>query len=402
MDFSLTEEHLMAQQMVRDFALNEIYPTIKEWDRKQQLNPIVLPRMAELGILGINIPVRYGGQGFDYLTLALVCEELERIDTPLRVIMSVHMGLNSMSILQWGTEEQKQRFLVPQAKGEKYGAFGLTEPNAGSDVAAMSSTARREGDVYILNGEKMWISLATKAHNFLVFAKTDPHANPPHSGITAFMITNEMKGVTTGDIHGKLGVRAGSTGWIAMQDVEVPVENRIGEEGEGFYIAMAALDNGRYTVGAGAVGLIRACLEDSIKYAHARETFGKPIAKHQLVQQKIAFMQQWYDASKLLIMKAGWLKNIGQRNTRETSVAKWYATDMSVQAALEAIQIHGAYGFSDEYDVERYLRNGKGAVIYEGTSEIHQLMQAGYALGFREDRPLRCELPAYDPDFWQN
>ncbi|MCB9438448.1 MAG: acyl-CoA dehydrogenase family protein [Anaerolineales bacterium] len=402
MDFSLTEEHLMAQQMVRDFAHNEIYPTIKEWDRKQQLNPIVLPRMAELGILGINIPVRYGGQGFDYLTLALVCEELERVDTPLRVIMSVHMGLNSMSVLQWGTEEQKQRFLVPQAKGEKYAAFGLTEPNAGSDVAAMSSTARREGDVYILNGEKMWISLATKAHHILVFAKTDPHANPPHSGITAFMITDDMKGVTSGDIHDKLGVRAGSTGWVAMQDVEVPVENRIGEEGEGFYIAMAALDNGRYTVGAGAVGLIRACLEDSIKYAHSRETFGKPIAKHQLVQQKIAFMQQWYDASKLLIMKAGWLKNIGQRNTRETSVAKWYATDMSVQAALEAIQIHGAYGFSDEYDVERYLRNGKGAVIYEGTSEIHQLMQAGYALGFREDRPLRCELPAYDPEFWQN
>lgn len=402
MDFSLTEEHLMAQQMVRDFAHNEIYPTIKEWDRKQELNPIVLPRMAELGILGINIPVRYGGQGFDYLTLALVCEELERVDTPLRVIMSVHMGLNSMSVLQWGTEEQKQRFLVPQAKGEKYAAFGLTEPNAGSDVAAMSATARREGDVYILNGEKMWISLATKAHHILVFAKTDPHADPPHSGITAFMITDDMKGVTSGDIHGKLGVRAGSTGWIAMQDVEVPVENRIGEEGEGFYIAMAALDNGRYTVGAGAVGLIRACLEDSIKYAHSRETFGKPIAKHQLVQQKIAFMQQWYDASKLLIMKAGWLKNIGQRNTRETSVAKWYATDMSVQAALEAIQIHGAYGFSDEYDVERYLRNGKGAVIYEGTSEIHQLMQAGYALGFREDRPLRCELPAYDPEFWQN
>lgn len=402
MDFSLTEEHLMAQQMVRDFAHNEIYPTIKEWDRKQELNPIVLPRMAELGILGINIPVRYGGQGFDYLTLALVCEELERVDTPLRVIMSVHMGLNSMSVLQWGTEEQKQRFLVPQAKGEKYAAFGLTEPNAGSDVAAMSATARREGDVYILNGEKMWISLATKAHHILVFAKTDPHADPPHSGITAFMITDDMKGVTSGDIHGKLGVRAGSTGWIAMQDVEVPVENRIGEEGEGFYIAMAALDNGRYTVGAGAVGLIRACLEDSIKYAHSRETFGKPIAKHQLIQQKIAFMQQWYDASKLLIMKAGWLKNIGQRNTRETSVAKWYATDMSVQAALEAIQIHGAYGFSDEYDVERYLRNGKGAVIYEGTSEIHQLMQAGYALGFREDRPLRCELPAYDPEFWQN
>lgn len=401
MDFLLTEEHLMAQKMVRDFAQKEVYPTIKEWDRKQEMNPDVLPRMAELGILGINIPVMYGGQGFDYLTLALACEELERVDTTLRVVMSVHMGLNSMAVLQWGTEEQKQRFLVPQAKGEKYAAFGLTEPNAGSDVAAMQTTARREGDVYILNGEKMWISLASKAHHFLVFAKTDTRADPPHSGITAFMVTRDMKGLTTGDIHGKLGVRAGSTGWFAMENVEVPVENRIGEEGEGFYIAMSCLDNGRYTVGAGAVGLIRACLEDSIKYCHERTTFGKEIGKHQLVQQKIAYMQQWYDAGRLLIFKSGWMKNMGQRNTRETSMAKWYTTDMSVQAALEAIQIHGAYGFSDEYDVERYLRNSKGGVIYEGTSEIHQLMQAGYALDYRVDRPIRCELPAYDPEIWQ-
>lgn len=399
MDFSLTEEHQKAQEMVGDFALREVYPTIKEWDRKQQMNPNVLPRMGELGILGINIPVRYGGQGFDYITLALVCEELERVDTTLRVIMSVHMGLNSMGVLQWGTEEQKQQFLVPQARGERYAAFCLTEPDAGSDVAAMRATAKKQGDVYILNGEKMWISLASKAHHFLVFAKTDPAAG--HAGITAFMVTQDMKGVTTGDIHGKLGVRAGSTGWVNMQNVEVPTSHRIGEEGEGFYIAMSCLDNGRYTVAAGAVGLIRACLEDSIKYAKERQTFGKPIARHQLVQQKLAYMQQWYEAARLLVLRAGWLKNMGHRNTRETSLAKWYATDMSVQAALEAVQIHGAYGFSDEYDVERYLRNSKGAVIYEGTSEIHQLMQAQYALGYREDKPLRCELPAYDPDFWQ-
>ncbi|MCI0708651.1 MAG: acyl-CoA dehydrogenase family protein [Chloroflexi bacterium] len=402
MDFKLSEEHLMAQKMVRDFAMNEVYPTISEWDRKQEMNPDVLPRMAELGILGINIPVRYGGQGFDYITLGLACEELERVDTTLRVIMSVHMGLNSMGVLQWGTEEQKQRFLVPQAKGEKYAGFGLTEPNAGSDVAAMRATARRERDVYILNGEKMWISLASKGHHFLVFAKTDPHADPAYAGISAFMVTSDMKGVTTGDIHGKLGVRAGSTGWIAMQDVEVPVENRIGEEGEGFYISMSCLDNGRYTVASGATGLIRGALEESLKYCHERKTFGKEIGKHQLVQQKIAYMQQWYDAARLLYLRAGWLKNEGERNTRETSMAKWYATDMSVQAALEAVQIHGAYGFSDEYPVERYLRNSKGAVIYEGTSEIHQLMQAGYALGYREDRPLRCELPAYDEEYWQN
>jgi alkylation response protein AidB-like acyl-CoA dehydrogenase len=399
MDFTLSQEHLMAQKMVRDFAQKEIAPVIKDWDRKQEMNPAELPRMAELGILGINVPVRYGGQGFDYITLGLVCEELERVDTHLRVVMSVHVGLNSMALLQWGTEDQKQRFLTPQAKGEKYAAFCLTEPGVGSDVVNMASTARREGDVYILNGEKMWISLATKAHHFLVVAKTDPAAG--HNGLTAFIVTRDMKGVTTGDLHGKLGVRAGSTGWVAMQDVEVPVENRLGEEGEGFKIAMSCLDNGRYTVAAGATGLIRACLEDSIKYANTRVSFGKEIGKHQLVQQKIAFMQQWYDCASLLCYKVGWMKNQGLRNTRETSMAKWYATDQSVQAALEAIQIHGAYGFSDEYDVERYLRNSKGATIYEGTSEIHQLMQAGYALGLRDDGALRCELPAYDAEAWQ-
>ena len=220
--------------------------------------------------------------------------------------------------------------------------------------------------------------------------------------MSAFIVTSDMPGVTTGDIHGKLGVRAGSTGWIAMQDVEVPVANRLGEEGEGFKIAMSALDNGRYTVASGATGLIRACLEDSMKYAKDRRTFGKPIAEHQLIKQKIGYMKQWYEAAQLLYLRAGWLKNLGNRNTQETGLAKWYATDHSVQAALEAVQIHGAYGFSDEYPVERYLRNSKGGVIYEGTSEIHQLMQADYAFGFREDNPLRCELPTYDPEFWQN
>lgn len=400
LNFSLTSEQQEVAQMIREFGAREITPSIKEYDRKQEMHPSTLSRMAELGILGINIPVQYGGQGYDYVTLGLVCEELEAIDTTLRVVMSVHMGLNSMALLQWGTEEQKQRFLTPQASGEKYAGFCLTEPGAGSDVAAMRATARKDGDDYILNGEKMWISLASKAHHFLFFAKTDTHANPAHDGITAFMITRDMPGVTTGDIHGKLGVRAGSTGWVNCADVRVPAANRIGEEGEGFKIAMSCLDNGRYTVAAGATGLIRASLEASIKYAHERETFGKPIAKHQLVQQKIAWMQQWYDCARLLYLRVGWMKNEGQRNTREVSMAKWYATDMSFKAAHEAIQVHGAYGFSDEYDVERYLRNSRGGIIYEGTSEIHQLMQAGYALGFREDKPLRCELPAYDAAVW--
>jgi glutaryl-CoA dehydrogenase (non-decarboxylating) len=401
MDFALSSEHQMVQKMVRDFAEKEMKPTIKEWDRQQAMNPETLPRMAALGILGICIPMKYGGQGFDYISLGLTCEELEAVDTSLRVVMSVHMGLNSLALLQWGSEEQKQRFLVPQAKGEKYAMFGLTEPGVGSDVANMSSTAKKDGGDYIINGEKMWISLATKAHHILWFAKTDPNAKDPHEGITAFMIETNTKGVTSGDIHGKLGVRAGSTGWVNCNDVRVPATNRIGEEGEGFKIAMSSLDNGRYTVGSGAAGLIRASLEASVRYAKERKTFGREIGKHQLIQQKIAYIAQRYEIARLLYLRAGWLKNLGRRNTRETSLAKWYATDASFEAANDAIQVHGAYGYSDEYYVERYLRNSRGAIIYEGTSEIHQLMQAGYALGYREDGELRCELPAYDPKVWQ-
>ncbi len=402
MDFALTPEQVQAQQMVRDFVRKEVNPVIKEADRTQQMPPQFLSRMAELGILGICLPQRYGGQGFDYTTLGLVCEELEAGDTSLRVVMSVHMGLNSMALLQWGTEEQKQRFLVPQAKGEKYAMFGLTEPGVGSDVAAMSSTAQRAGDDYIINGEKMWISLATKAHNILWVARTNPERPDPHDQLSAFIIETDRPGVTRGDIHGKLGVRAGSTGWVNCADVRVPASNRLGEEGEGFKIAMSCLDNGRFTVGAGAVGLIRACLEASVAYANTRKTFGREIGKHQLMQEKIAKMVRDYEYGRLMMLKVGWMKNHGLRNTRETSLLKWFATDASFQAAHEAIQIHGAYGYSDEYDVERYLRNSRGAIIYEGTSEIHMLMQAGYALGYRRDGELRCELPPYDPAAWES
>ncbi len=401
MDFTLTEEHLQAQKMVRDYVQKEIAPIIKEADRSQTMNPDILPRMGELGILGICIPAKYGGQGFDYITLALVCEELEAMDTSLRVIMSVHMGLNSMALLQWGTEEQKMKFLKPQAEGKKVAMFGLTEPGVGSDVVNMTSTAKRDGGDYVINGEKMWISLATKAHHILWVARTNPERPDPHDQLSAFIVEADRPGVTRGDIHGKLGVRAGSTGWVNCSDVRVPAGNRLGEEGEGFKIAMSCLDNGRYTVGSGAVGLIRVSLEASVKYAHERKTFGKEIGKHQLVQQKIAQMVRDYEYGRLMMLKVGWMKNMGLRNTRETSLLKWFATDASFEAANEAIQIHGAYGYSDEYDVERYLRNSRGAIIYEGTSEIHQLMQAGYALGYRQDGELRCELPKYDPKEWQ-
>ncbi|MBI2975809.1 MAG: acyl-CoA dehydrogenase family protein [Chloroflexi bacterium] len=401
MDFTLSEEHIQVQKMVRDFTRKEIAPVIKEADRVQSMPAGVLERMGELGILGICLPVKYGGQGYDYITLGLVCEELEAMDTSLRVAMSVHVGLNSMALLQWGTEEQKQKFLKPQAQGKKFGMFGLTEPGVGSDVANMASTARRDGDDYVINGEKMWISLASKAHHILWVARTNPERPDPHDQLSAFVVETDRPGVTRGDIHGKLGVRAGSTGWVNCSDVRAPASHRLGEEGEGFKIAMSCLDNGRYTVGSGAVGLIRASLEASVKYAGERKAFGREIGKHQLVQQKISRMVRDYEYGRLMMLKVGWMKNQGLRNTRETSLLKWFATDASFDAANEAIQIHGAYGYSDEYDVERYLRNARGAIIYEGTSEIHQLMQAGYALGYRQDGELRCELPKYDPVAWQ-
>ncbi|MBN1400821.1 MAG: acyl-CoA dehydrogenase family protein [Anaerolineae bacterium] len=399
MDFCLSEEHEMVRKMVREFAEREIAPDIKEYDRNQTFDRSLLSKMAEQGLLGICIPVKYGGAGMDYISLGLASEELERVDTSARVILSVHVGLNSMTLLQWATEEQKQKYLVPQALGERIATYGLTEPNAGSDAAAIQTTARRDGDVYRLNGEKMWISLADVADQFLIIAYTDKSKR--HYGISAFIVEREFEGVETGTIHGKMGVRAGNTGYISLQDVPVAVANRLGEEGEGFKIAMSALDSGRYTVACGAVGLTQACLEASVRYAHERETFGVPIGQHQLVQQMIARMAQRVEIGRLLCYQAGWLKNQGIRNTRETSLAKWYACDASFESAADAVQIHGAYGYSDEYDVERYLRNSKGAVIYEGSREIHQILQAQYALGYREDRPLRCELPAYDPAAWE-
>ena len=402
MDFNLSEEHLMAQKMVRDFATREIAPVIKEYDRKQEPVPFSLERMGQLGILGLCFPVRYGGQGMDYVALGLACEELEAVDTHLRVAMSVHTGLCSMSLFQWGTEEQKQRLLKPLASGEKLGCGAFTEPGCGSDVSAVRTSARREGDFYILNGEKMWISLAEKADYAMVVARTNPDTQKASAGLSSFIVDLHSDGVTRGGLHGKLGVRAGSTGWINFQDVKVPVENRIGEEGEGFKITMAGFDHGRYTVASGATGLIRASRDAAIKYALERRTFGRLIAEHQLIQQKIAQMAQDYEVARLLYLQVGWLKNTGQRSTLATSYAKKFATEASFNAANEAIQVHGAYGYSDEYDPERYLRNAKGAVIYEGSSEIQTLIQAGYALGMREDRPLRCELPAYDENVWNS
>lgn len=399
MDFTFSDNHKLIERTVYDFARKTVMPIIRQHDRTHTFPHELLPQMAALGFLGVCLPARYGGAGLDYLSLGIISEGLEYADSSVRETIAVHLGLHALPIFQWGTEAQRRAFLPSLAAGEHIACFGLTEPGAGSDVAAMGSRARRDGGDYILSGEKMWITLADVADRFLVFAKTDPERGA--NGISAFILERGWKGLTTGTIEGKMGVRASNTGWINMADVRVPASHRLGEEGEGFKIAMSALDNARYGVAAGAVGIIKACLDESIAYGRERRTFGKPIVEYQLVQQMLAHMQQSIDAGQLLVWKAGWLKNQGIRNTRETSMAKWFCTEAARRAADDAVQIHGAYGYSDEYNVERHLRNTKSAVIYEGTSQIHTLMQAEYALGNRQTRPMRCELPAYDAEYWE-
>jgi glutaryl-CoA dehydrogenase (non-decarboxylating) len=397
-DFSLTEEQGLLARTVREWAAREVAPHIRDNDRHHLFDrERILGGMAKLGLLGVSVPVEYGGAGMDYVCLGLASEELEYVDTSLRVIMSVHAGLNCLTLLTWGTEDQKRRYLVPQAQGQKIAGYALTEPGAGSDVRALQTTAIKKGERYVVTGEKSWISLANVADNFLVFAWTDLDKKKQRdpSGISAFMIERAFRGFSSGPLKEKWGILAGDTGWFKLEDVDVPEENVIGRLGEGFKIAMFALDQGRFTVAAGATGLIRACRDASVRYAKERKTFGVEIGQHQLVKEMIAQMESDYQASRLLWLRAAWLKNQGLRNTRETGLAKWFATVASERAAGDAVQVHGANGYSDEYPVGRFYRNCKGAVIYEGTREIHKLMQADYLLGYRVDRPTRCELPAH-------
>ncbi|MGH9310662.1 MAG: acyl-CoA dehydrogenase family protein, partial [Vicinamibacterales bacterium] len=301
-DFDLSEEQQLLQQTVRDWAAREVGPNIRELDRQHRFDPAILPQMAELGLLGCSVPAEYGGAGMDYISLGLISEELEYIDTSLRVIMSVHAGLNCLTLLAWGSEDQKQRYLVPQAKGLKIATYGLTEPAAGSDVRGIQTVAVKRGDRYVLTGEKMWISLADVADNFLVFAWTDLEKKKKRdtSGISAFIVERAFKGFSSGTLKEKWGILAGNTGFFKMEDVEVPEENLVGRPGEGFKIAMFALDQGRYTVAAGATGLIRACRDASIAYARERKTFGVVIAEHQLVKEMNAQMESDYQTSRLL------------------------------------------------------------------------------------------------------
>jgi glutaryl-CoA dehydrogenase (non-decarboxylating) len=398
LELELDADQQLLVDTVRDYMAKEFAPTIQENDINHYYDPGTFAKLAEIGLTGICFPEQYGGAGMDYISLGLASEELEYVDTSFRTILSVHIGLCGCGIYIWGSQQQKERFLRPLASGEKFGAFGLTEPNAGSDVAGMKATARRDGSSYVLNGEKTWVSYADYADTFLIFAKTDPEAK--HRGISAFVVNREEAGraLQTAPIKHKAGIHAGDTGSIFMHDVRVPAENRLGEEGEGFVIAMSSLENGRYTVAAGACGTIRACLDHSVRYAKERQAFGQPIGKFQLVQQMIATMYARYEAGRLLYLKAGWLKNRGEPSNRAVSLAKWVNCDAAYDAASDAVEVYGAYGYSDEYPVFRILRNAKAPVIYEGTREIHTMMQGEYALGYREDKTPRCTLPPYQPE----
>ncbi len=395
MDFSLTAEHELIRESAYKFGQQVIVPGVKKRDPEHQSDRKSLEQMAEAGMTGISIPAKYGGSDTDYVSLGIVCEELERADTSARVVMSVHSGLHCLTMMQWGTAEQKQRWLPALAKGDRFGAFGLTEPNAGSDAVNISTRAKKDGDSYVLNGEKTWISLADYADQFLVVAVTDPEAKSKAAGMSAFIVDRKLAGFHSKALKGKLGVRAGNTGQIFFEDMRVPADCRLGEEGDGFKIAMSALDHGRYTVASGAVGIITACLDACDSYVKERKVGGEEIGKKQLVQQMIAKMVSGRDIGRLLYYQVGWMKNQGLRHTRECSMAKWQNCNFAFDSAHDAVEIHGAYGYSDEFPVERYFRNSRGAMIYEGTREIHTLMQAEYELGYRADRPLARTLPKW-------
>ncbi|MDR3689465.1 MAG: acyl-CoA dehydrogenase family protein [Fimbriimonas sp.] len=394
MDFALTSEHELIREMAYKFGRQEVLPGIQERDREAKSDRKMLDKMGEAGILSVSIPQQYGGSGTDYISLGLVCEELERADTSARVVMSVHSGLHSLTLLQWGTEEQKRRWLPKLASGERIGAFGLTEPNAGSDAVNIKTTARKDGDSYVLNGEKTWISLADYADQFLVVTRLASAGD--RANYAAFIVDRNLPGFHSKPIHGKLGVRAGNTGQIFFDDVRVGADCLIGDEGDGFKIAMSALDHGRYTVASGAVGIVVACLDACDAYATQRKVQGEEIGKKQLVQQMIANMVAGRDIGRLLYYQVGWMKNVGLRHTREVSMAKWQNCANAFKAANDAVEIHGAYGYCDEFPVERYLRNSRGAIIYEGTHEIHTLVQAEYELGYRADKPLKRTLPIWN------
>ncbi|HEY6538747.1 MAG TPA: acyl-CoA dehydrogenase family protein [Candidatus Dormibacteraeota bacterium] len=397
LDFSLGADLIQFQEMIRDFSKRELAPGVARRDREADPDPELFAKLASVGIPGVVTPRRYGGAGLDWIALGLACEELEYVDASCRTALSVHAGLCMTGIYQWGTEEQRQRLLRPLAEGRRQGCFALTEPDAGSDVRALRTSAIREGDQYRLRGQKVWISMGDFADTLLVFATVDQDKGL--GGITAFAVDRELagKGLRTEPIHDKYGLRASDTAIVFLDDALVPEGNRIGQEGDGFKVAMSCLDSGRYCVASGAAGTIRACLDLSVAYARARTVQGQEIGRLQLVQQMIAGMQRDYDIGRLLWMQAGWLKNQGQRSSRESALAKWVNSERANRAADDALQVHGATGFSEECPAGRYLRNSRATLIYEGTREVQTQLAAEYALGYREDRPTSHPLPAW-PD----
>ena len=381
MDFDLTEEQQMIKDTIRKFADEEIAPVAAENDKKAEFPREIFLKLAGLGFMGTPIPEEYGGAGFDFISHAIVAEEIGRVDSSLRGTYSVQVSLVELPLSKFASEEQKKKYLPRLTSGEWIGCYGLTEPNSGSDPASMISTAREDGDYYILNGQKTWITNAGIADMAIVYAKTDPEAGA--RGITAFLVERDFEGFSTRDLHDKLGLRASNTGEIFLEDCRVPKGNVLGEVNGGFKIALATLDFGRYTVAAGCVGLAQGCIDICKAYAKERIQFGKPIGSFQLIQQMIADMVVECEAGRLLVYRAGHIKNKGLRNTRETSIAKYYCSEMANRVAYKAVQIHGGYGFSGEYDVERFYRDARINTLYEGTSQIQQLIIGALELGIR-------------------
>ncbi|WP_214322654.1 acyl-CoA dehydrogenase family protein [Nonomuraea sediminis] len=371
MDLALSEEQLAVRQLAAEFVDRDIAPHAADWDRAESVDPTIVGRLGELGFLGLTIPEQYGGSEGDHLAYCLVLEELGRGDSAVRGIVSVSLGLVAKSINTYGSEEQKLRWLPGLTSGSALGCFALTEPGSGSDAAALTTRAQRDGDDWLISGSKMFITNGTWADVALVFART---GGPGHRGITAFLVPTDTPGLERRELHGKLGLRGQATAELVFDSVRVPGDALLGAEGKGFSVAMAALAKGRMSVAAGCVGLARACLEAAVAYAGQREQFGKPIASHQLVQDLLANIAVDVDAARLLVWRVADHIDRGLPFATESSMAKLYASEAAVRAADNAIQVFGGYGYIDEYPVAKYLRDARVMTLYEGTSQIHKLL----------------------------
>jgi alkylation response protein AidB-like acyl-CoA dehydrogenase len=372
MDFELAEDLREIQRTLRDFCLEEVKPHARVWDEKEEFPHEVVRKLGELGFLGLSVPEAYGGAALGALAGAVVIEEVARFDGSLALTVASHNGLGTNHILRFGTEEQKRRWLPALASGERLAAWALTEPGSGSDAAGLRTTAVRKGDRWVLNGSKTFITQGTVAGTFVVLALTDPERR--QKGVTAFVLEPGLQGFTQRAIHGKLGMRSSDTAELFLEDVEVPDANRLGEVGQGFVDTLKILDRGRITIGALALGLCRGALEESREYSRVRQTFGKPIAEHQAIAFMLADMATELAAARLLVHRAAALCDAGVPFGREASMAKLYASEAAVRAAGKAVQIHGGYGYTRDFPVERYLRDAKLCEIGEGTSEIQRLV----------------------------